>query len=123
METNKEDIKNIKDVIKMLAHATASGLIIDMCDDAHKSLDNILKSTEILKVLAKMCEDGKSITIAPDWGYGSGTLINPDDGSHTHFGLDISDNEEEGLTYFIDGLHNQLVLGNGLSWTKIGELK
>lgn len=72
----------------------------------------------VLKTLAKMCENGKSITIGPDWGFGSGTLTNPEDGSHTHFGLDSGDNEEEQLVWFINGLYNQLVLNNGLTWTK-----
>ena len=74
------------------------------------------KSAEIMAALARMCAEGKSLTIAPDWGYGSGTLIDPASGAHTHFGLDIGEDEAQQLVYFIDGLHSQLCGGVGLSW-------
>lgn len=71
---------------------------------------------EVMEALARMCEAGKSLTIAPDWGFGSGTLVDPASGSHTHFGLDTGDNETEQLTSFVNGLHDQLVKGRGLTW-------
>lgn len=74
------------------------------------------QALEIMAALARMCAGGKSITIAPDWGYGSGTL--EQDGGHTHFGLDAGEDEHEQLGWFIDGLHGQLVRGAGLSWVK-----
>lgn len=75
------------------------------------------QALEILRALAKRCEEGKDITIAQDWGYGSGTLIEKD-GSHTHFGLDVGENEEEQLIWFINGLYDQLVKNTGLSVVK-----
>ena len=71
---------------------------------------------EIMEALARMCEEGKSLTIAPDWGYGSGTLVDSANGTHTHFGLDIGDDEDEQLASFVRGLHDQLVKGRGLTW-------
>lgn len=85
------------------------------------AVDNINAMNQavcVLKALAKMCAEGKSITIDTDWDYGTGTIINPEDGSHTHFGLDVGDNEEEQLIWFINGLYNELVLNNGLTWVK-----
>lgn len=73
------------------------------------------KALEIMEALARMCEKGESITIANDWGYGSGTLI-AKDGSHTHFGGDWGDDEAEQFARFVDGLHSMLVHSVGLSW-------
>ena len=62
--------------------------------------------------------DGKSFTIAPDWGLGSATLID-ESGAHTHVGHDACDDDEQkALVVFVDSLHGCLVLGRGLSWTK-----
>jgi len=69
---------------------------------------------EILKVIAHKVAKGESITIAPDWGLGSGTLVFQD-GSHTHFGCDIEDDERKAVDDFIQGLHGLLVEGSGLS--------
>lgn len=80
-----------------------------------KDLSPSRKSLEILKALARRCEEGRDITIGQDWGYGSGTLIEKD-GSHTHFGSDLGDNEAEQLDSFIDGLYNILVKNIGLSF-------
>ncbi len=37
------------------------------------------------------------------------------DGAHTHIGDDIHDNEQRNLEAFVDGLHDVLVKGRGLS--------
>ena len=73
-----------------------------------------MSAYEILKVIAHKCAAGESITIAPDWGLGSGTLIFPD-GSHTHFGADIEDDERKAVGDFIQGLGDLLVNNRGLS--------
>ena len=73
-----------------------------------------LSAYEILKAIAHKCAAGESITIAPDWGLGSGTLIFQD-GSHTHFGADIEDDPKKAVDDFIQGLHALLVNGTGLS--------
>lgn len=72
------------------------------------------KAYEILKVIAKMNAAGDDITLAHDWGLGSGTLIFKD-GSHTHFGADIEDDERKAVDDFVNGLHALLVEGKGLS--------
>ncbi len=81
--------------------------------DSNEGLDR--KALEIMEALARMCEKGESITIANDWGYGSGTLI-AKDGSHTHFGGDWGEDEAEQFARFVDGLHAMLVHSVGLSW-------
>lgn len=89
--------------------------------DREKSMKELeQKSLEILKYLAEMCERGEQITIASDWGYGSGTLI-AENLSHTHFGGDWGDDREEQLKLFINGLHGQLISGHGLSWAPGGK--
>lgn len=72
------------------------------------------KSYEILKAIAKKCAAGESITLAPDYGLGSATLI-LQDGSHTHFGADVEDDEKKAVDDFVDGLHAILVGNGGLS--------
>lgn len=72
---------------------------------------------EILRAMARIAADGKSLTIAHDWGFGSATIIDQA-GAHTHIGDDIHDNEQRNLEAFIDGLHDVLVKGRGLSWVK-----
>lgn len=72
------------------------------------------KAYEILKVIAKMNAAGDDITLAHDWGLGSGTLVFKD-GSHTHFGADIEDDERKAVDDFVNGLHVLLVEGKGLS--------
>lgn len=72
------------------------------------------KAREILQAIAKRNAEGEDITLAHDWGLGSGTLIFQD-GSHTHFGLDIGDDEKKAIDDYIDGLHDLLVGGRGLS--------
>jgi len=73
------------------------------------------KSMAILAAIAYMVADGKQITIAPDWGYGTAMLVRQD-GSHTHVGGDYGDTNEENLAMFVNDLHNQLVNSRGLSW-------
>ena len=75
------------------------------------------KALEILRALARLAADGKSLTIAEDWGFGSATVTDQD-GAHTHIGLPSYDNEIAALEVFVDGFHNLLVLGRGLSWCK-----
>lgn len=74
------------------------------------------KSLDILKSIAYRVASGESMTIGPDWGYGSGTLMTNE--GHTHFGLDIGDDEKAQLASFVDGLHGLLVRGQGLSFVK-----
>ena len=75
------------------------------------------KALEILRVLAHMAADGKSLTIAGDWGFGSATVIDQD-GAHTHVGHDGYEDEQRGLEALVDGLHELLVSQRGLSWAK-----
>ena len=76
------------------------------------------KALEILLALAKAVAEGKSFTIAPDWGLGSATLVD-ETGAHTHIGDDAcDDNEEKALVVFVDGVHGMLVSKRGLSWAK-----
>lgn len=75
------------------------------------------KALEILRVMAQTAADGKSLTIAEDWGFGSATVIDKD-GAHTHIGHDSHEDEQRGLEAFVDGLHDLLVKGRGLSWAK-----
>lgn len=74
-------------------------------------------SLEIIKVLATRCADNKTTTFMNDWGYGAGTLILDNEG-HSHFGLDLGDNEEEQLHQFIEGLYKLLCKNEGLSFVK-----
>ena len=64
--------------------------------------------------MATIIADGDSITISPDWGYGTGTItINE---SHTHVGSDTGMTDEN-LFEFISGMHRCLKnVGVGLSW-------
>jgi len=73
-----------------------------------------MSAYEILKVIAEKVSSGESITIAPDWGLGSGTLVFQD-GSHTHFGCDCEEDEKKAVDAFIQGLHDLLVNNTGLS--------
>lgn len=72
------------------------------------------KAYEILKVIAHKCAAGESFTFSQDWGLGSCTLTFKD-GSHTHFGADIEDDERKAVDDFVDGLHELLVNERGLS--------
>ena len=72
------------------------------------------KAYEILKVIAHKNAIGESITFAPDWGLGSGTLIFPDH-SHSHFGADVEDDQQKAVEDFVNGLYSLLVEGKGLS--------
>ena len=74
------------------------------------------KALEIMIAMAQGCAAGKSLTIAPDWGFGSGTLIDPETGAHTHFGGDWEEDEQKAFKLFVDGLHSMLCKGEGLSW-------
>jgi hypothetical protein len=80
-------------------------------------LDQKEKSYEILKKIAEMIADGQSIKFEQDWGFGTGTIVF-DDGGHTHVGLDISENQEENLQYFIDSVYGLFIKGSGLSIVK-----
>ncbi len=75
------------------------------------------KALEILRVMAQAAADGKSLTIAEDWGLGTATLIDQH-GAHTHFGSDNHENEEKNFEAFVNGLHGLLVENRGLSWVK-----
>lgn len=75
------------------------------------------KALEILRVMAQTVAEGKRLTIAEDWGFGSAIVIDQD-GAHTHIGHDGYEDEQRGLEAFVDGLHDLLVKGRGLSWAK-----
>lgn len=79
------------------------------------------KALEILRVIARIAADGKSLTIADDWGFGTATVIDQD-GAHTHIGYDFDD-EQRSLDAFVDGLHDLLVMGRGLLWAKPSNAK
>ena len=91
-------------------------MICDKCGgDVIMTLEQ--KSLEILRVLADLAADGKSLTIAADWDYGTATLIDQS-GAHTHFGNDNVENKERNFEFFVDGLHQVIVENSGLSWKK-----
>lgn len=69
----------------------------------------------VLEAIATIVANGGQLTIAEYWGFGSATLISPD-GSHTHVGGDWGESREENLGLFVQGLHQLLVEGSGLSW-------
>ncbi|MBK6553084.1 MAG: hypothetical protein IPP18_15275 [Rhodocyclaceae bacterium] len=75
------------------------------------------KALEILRAMAHLAAEGKSLTIAEDWGFGSTTVIDQD-GAHTHVGYDGYDDEQRGLEALVDGLHSLLVEKRGLSLAK-----
>lgn len=75
------------------------------------------KALEILGAIARTVADQKCLTIGPDWGFGSATVIGHD-GAHTHIGDDGCDDEQRSLEAFVDGLHDLLVTGRGLSWAQ-----
>lgn len=75
------------------------------------------KALEILGAIARAVADQKSLTIGPDWGFGSATVIDHD-GAHTHIGHDGYDDEQRCLESFVDGLHDLLVKERGLSWAQ-----
>ena len=79
------------------------------------------KCIEIVEALARRCAERKPITFEPDWGYGSGTLIDPMTDEHTHFGSDCGDDEDEQFKAFMVSLHHQLCGGSGLSWEKAAD--
>ena len=65
----------------------------------------------VLRALADLAASGKRLTIAPDWGFGSATLIY-DDGSHEHVGDDGADDR---FAAFVSGLHAALCAAGGES--------
>ena len=72
----------------------------------------------VLSALAHRAAEGKSTTIANDWGFGSATVID-ETGAHTHFGGDWHEQDEAALKAFIVGLHSLLGGGGaGLSWVR-----
>ena len=88
------------------------------------AMDRELGDTAIavLSALAHRAAEGKSSTIAKDWGFGSGTVID-ETGAHTHVGADWHEQDEAALKAFIDGLHSLLCGGTGLSWVRPNEWK
>lgn len=79
-------------------------------------MDNELGATAVavLSALARRASEGKSTTIAEDWGFGSATVIY-ETGAHTHFGSDAHETEDAAIKAFIDDLHSLLCGGAGLS--------
>ncbi|MBT9167702.1 MAG: hypothetical protein DDT19_01042 [Syntrophomonadaceae bacterium] len=75
------------------------------------------KALEILRAMAETAANRNSLTISDDWGFGTATLIDQD-GAHTYFGNDHSENEVKNFEEFMDGLHSLLVENRGLSWIK-----
>ena len=73
------------------------------------------KAVAVLKALAHRAADGKSTTIAHDWGFGSATVID-ESGTHTHCGGDWYERDDAALKAFINGMHSILCVGAGLSW-------
>ena len=69
----------------------------------------------VLRVLAQGVAAEKSMTIAPDGGFGTATLID-ETGAHTHIGGDWFDNEDTAFESFVHGLHASLCGVGGLSW-------
>ena len=79
--------------------------------------DSGQKALEVLRALAMLAAGGRGLTFSPDWGYGTATVTDSD-GEHTHVGNDCYDTDAECLAAFVDGLHDLLVTGRGLSWVK-----
>lgn len=75
------------------------------------------KALDILLAMARLAADGKSLTIAEDWGFGSATVIDQD-GAHTHVGCDCAGSELANFEAFVSQLHSLLVGKRGLSWVK-----
>ena len=75
------------------------------------------KALEILLAMAQLAADGKSLTIAEDWGFGSATVLDQD-GAHTHIGCDCAGSEQANFEAFVSQLHGLLVGKRGLSWVK-----
>lgn len=75
------------------------------------------KALEILMAMARLAAEGKSLTIATDWGFGSATVIDQD-GAHTHVGCDSAGSEQANFESFVSQLHGLLVAKRGLSWVK-----
>lgn len=75
------------------------------------------KALEILLAMARLAADGKSLTIAEDWGFGSATVIDQD-GAHTHVGCDCAGSELTNFEAFVSQLYSLLVGKRGLSWVK-----
>ena len=75
------------------------------------------KALEILRALAHSAANGRCLTITADFGLGSATVIDQD-GAHTHVGHDGYDDEQRSIEAFVDGLHDLLVRGRGLSWAR-----
>ncbi len=80
------------------------------------------KALEVLLAIAQLAADGKSLTIAEDWGFGSATVIDQD-GAHTHVGLDCLDSKQENFVAFVNQLHGLLVGKRGLSWVKQSDVE
>lgn len=80
------------------------------------------KALEILLEMARLAADGKSLTIAEDWGFGSAT-VSDNDGAHTHVGLDCLGSELANFEAFVSQLHGLLVGKRGLSWVKPSNTK
>jgi hypothetical protein len=75
------------------------------------------KALEILLAMARLAAEGKSLTIAEDWGFGSATVIDQD-GAHTHVGCDAAGSELSDFEAFVSQLHGLLVGKHGLAWVK-----
>ena len=80
------------------------------------------RALEILEALARLAADGKSITIAEDWGFGTATVI-VQGGAHSHIGVDCTGSEQENFRAFVSQLHSLLVGKRGLSWVKPSNVK
>ena len=77
---------------------------------------------EAVAHVARLAANGKSITIAEDWGFGSATVIDQD-GAHTHVGCDSAGSEMTNFEAFVSQLHSLLVGKRGLSWVKPSNAK
>jgi len=75
------------------------------------------KALDVLLAMARLAADGKSLTIAEDWGFGSATVIDQD-GAHTHVGCDSAGSELVNFEAFVSQLHSLLIGKRGLSWLK-----
>lgn len=77
------------------------------------------RAIEILLAMALLAADGRSLTIAKDWGFGSATVVDQD-GAHTHIGCDCAGDEQANFEAFVSQLHELLVGNRGLSWAGPG---
>jgi hypothetical protein len=121
----KEELRSVLDAFPANAEITGAS---PPPNGAASELSAVLEggygamAMDVLLAMARLAAEGKSITIAEDWGFGSATVIDQD-GAHTHVGCDSSGSELVNFEAFVSQLHSLLVGKRGLSWVKPSNAK